>query len=76
MAFVEFFFDSNRVSGVQKSEEDWEITIEKLYAHYPENNIYACQQHTDGGDNFGSYMEHSGSKTLGQFFDENGMQKI
>jgi hypothetical protein len=76
MAFVEFFFDSSQVFGVVKSEKDWEVTVRKFYARYPENNVYACQQHADGTDNFGQYPEHSGSKTLGQFFDEHGMQKI
>jgi hypothetical protein len=76
MNFKKFFFDTNQIKGMPVSQEHWRIILQKFYSCYPENDPYACRQHRNKTDDFGQYTEHSGSKTLGQFFDENGMEKI
>jgi hypothetical protein len=76
MKFKKFFFDTNQVSGMQHSQEQWGITLQKFHEHYPENDAYTCKLHSNEADNFGQYPEHSDSKTLSHFFDENGMEKI
>jgi hypothetical protein len=71
-----FFFDTNQVSRRVETIEQWRETLAYFKRAYPGSDPYACQGSIYSEANFGLYEEHSGGKTLGEFFDEYGIQQI
>ena len=86
--WTKFFCDTNARWGNVDSREDWngflvdfgaghDLSVqeaEKFLLKNARSILYIKGPHEGERWNFGLYAEHRGRKTLGQFFEENGME--
>ena len=72
-----FWFETNQAFGPVDSAEDWSRMKSQYDRAYPGCNVYDLKE-AGGRDkypipSFGQRREHTGDRTLGEFFKKNGM---
>jgi anti-sigma-K factor RskA len=72
-----FLFETNQIFGFAATIEHWKQALAEFKRAYPTMDPpYACRVSMRCPHSFGLHKEHAGEKTLGDFFDENKMQRI
>lgn len=73
--FVPFWIETNQVFGMVKTVEEW-IEIKRMFDIAYSKSIWSLRECEERRvPNFGQRSEHQGTRTLGQFFDQNKMER-